>query len=228
MTRKSSYVGPETVIASVEDAVIAVDLAQRVVLYNHGAERIFGWGAQEMIGQPLKRLLPERFHETHAEYVNSFSAADANTRRMGEGKVVYGMRKNGEEFAVDASISQTTTPEGRLFTVRLREASESSESDLEKVRLAARLSGLLETAMDGIISMDASQRIVLYNTSAETIFGWPTAQVLGRPLDMLIPSRFRFSHWEQVRRFGETGVTSRRARGHSLVFGLRVLVPMQT
>lgn len=203
------------------DAIISVDHSQRVVIYNRAAERIFGWLAEEMIGQPLQRLLPERFRRSHADSIRRFGTTGATMRRMGASRVVYGLRKTGEEFPAEASISHVVTSEGRLFTVILRDVTERHESDQEQMRLAARLSGLLESAMDGIISMDSNQRIVLYNRAAESIFGWRAVQVLGRPLDMLMPRRFRFNHWEQVRRFGETGITSRRMGSNKLIYGLR-------
>ncbi|MCI5068231.1 PAS domain S-box protein [Acidovorax sp.] len=126
------------------DAIISVDHSQRVVIYNRAAERIFGWLAEEMIGQPLQRLLPERFRRSHADSIRRFGTTGATMRRMGASRVVYGLRKTGEEFPAEASISHVVTSEGRLFTVILRDVTERHESDQEQMRLAARLSGLLE------------------------------------------------------------------------------------
>jgi PAS domain S-box-containing protein len=206
---------------SAMDAIISVDQAQRIVLYNRAAERIFGWPPAQMIGQPLERLIPERFHRSHSDHVRRFGETGVTSRRMSGSTVVHGLRQNGEEFPVDASISQVDTPEGKLFTVILRDVTERLESEQEQARLAARLSGLLESAMDGIITMDEGQRIILYNRAAENIFGWPAVQVIGRPLDMLMPKRYRQRHKELVRRFGETGVTSRRMGGTTVIHGLR-------
>ena len=86
---------------------------------------------------------------------------------------------------------------------------------------AARLASLLDSAMDAIISVDEAQSIVLYNQAAERIFGWPAEKAIGQPLTMLIPERFRSAHGEHVRRFGSTGVTSRRMSGTKVVYGLR-------
>ena len=85
----------------------------------------------------------------------------------------------------------------------------------------ARLAGLLESAMDAIISVDEAQNIVIYNRAAERIFGWPADQAIGQPLSMLIPERFQSAHAGHVRRFGETGVTSRRMSGATVVYGRR-------
>ncbi|HSI53952.1 MAG: PAS domain-containing sensor histidine kinase [Ramlibacter sp.] len=86
---------------------------------------------------------------------------------------------------------------------------------------AARLSGLLESAMDAIITTDEQQRIVLYNRAAERIFGWPARDVIGASLTMLMPERFRGRHEAHVRRFGATGQTSRRMGGTAVLYALR-------
>ena len=86
---------------------------------------------------------------------------------------------------------------------------------------AALLAGLLDSAMDGIITVDHAQRIVLYNRAAETIFGWPRADVLGQSLDRLMPKRFHAGHSEHIRRFATTGVTTRRMGDGMVIHGLR-------
>jgi PAS domain S-box-containing protein len=208
-------------VDSAMDAIISVDEQQRIVLYNRAAEKIFGWKAAEMLGQPLERLIPERFHQDHAGHVRRFGQTGVTSRRMSGSTVVHALRSNGQEFPIDASISQVDTPEGKLFTVILRDATERIEAAKAQARLAARLTGLLDSAMDGIITIDANQRVIMYNAAAEKIFGWPAAQVVGEPIDMLIPQRFRKAHHGQVDEFGRTGVTSRRMGGSSVIRGLR-------
>ncbi|MDI1237551.1 MAG: PAS domain S-box protein [Polaromonas sp.] len=86
---------------------------------------------------------------------------------------------------------------------------------------AALLAGVLDSAMDAIITVDEQQRIVLFNRAAEEVFGWPRQAVLLQPLEKLIPRRFHPGHAEHVKRYGSTGVTSRRMGGRSVVYGLR-------
>ncbi|MES3000107.1 MAG: PAS domain S-box protein [Pseudomonadota bacterium] len=208
-------------VDSAMDAIITADGSQRIVMYNRAAEKIFGWPPAEVMGEPLTKLVPQRFRAHHGEHVRTFGATGETSRRMGGSSIVYALRANGEEFPVDASISQLDTPEGKLFTVILRDATERIRAQQEQQRLTARLSGLLDSAMDGIITIDESQLITLYNPAAERIFGWTAAQVLGEPLTKLIPQRFEGSHAEHVRRFGATGVTSRRMGGSAVVYGRR-------
>ncbi len=209
------------VLDSAMDAIITTDEQQKIILFNRAAERIFGWPRGEIMGQPLERLIPSRFRGSHAAQVRRFGQAGVTSRRMGALNVVYGVRAGGEEFPMDASISQLDTPRGKLFTVILRDITERLRAEQEQARLAARLSGLLDSAMDAIITVDESQRIVLYNRAAERIFGWPSQQAMGRTLDFLMPERFRATHAAHVRRFGTTGVTSRNMGDGTVLYGLR-------
>ncbi len=203
------------------DAIISVDEAQTILLYNNAAEKIFGWPAEQAIGQRLEMLIPERFQPAHAVHVKRFAETGVTSRRMSGATVVYGRRSTGEEFPVDASISQVDTPEGKLFTVILRDVSARVHAEQQQSRLAARLSGLIDSAMDGIITLDQKQDIILYNRAAEKIFGWPSAEVMGRSLDVLLPQRYRQGHFEHIRRFATLGVTSRRMGDGTVIYGLR-------
>jgi len=208
------------VLDSAMDAIITVDEQQKIVLYNAAAEKIFGWPRQEILGQPLGRLIPTRFRAGHVGHVEHFGHTGATARRMGA-RTVHGLRANGEEFPLDASISHMDTPGGKLFTVILRDITERLHAEEDHARLAGRLSGLLDSAMDAIITVDESQHIVLYNRAAEKTFGWPSEEVLGGSLERLMPKRFQGEHGRHVRRFSETGVTSRRMGDGTVVYGLR-------
>ncbi len=205
------------VLDSAMDAIITVDEQQNIILYNRAAEKIFGWPRQKVLHQSLQRLIPDRFRQDHARHVERFGSIGATSRRMGTLNVVYGLRANGEEFPLDASISHLDTPEGKLFTVILRDITERLQAQEEHLRLAA----LLDSAMDGIITVNEAQSIVLYNQAAEKIFGWPSEQALGQPLNKLMPERFRASHGAHIQRFAATGVTSRRMGDGTVIYGLR-------
>src|SRR5262249_23025056 len=87
--------------------------------------------------------------------------------------------------------------------------------------LEAQFAGILASAMDGIIAVDAEQRIVLFNAAAEQMFGWSAGDAMGQPLDRFIPERFRAVHREHVEAFGRTNITRRRMGTLSAVVGLR-------
>jgi len=124
---------------SAMDAIITVDSDQNVILYNKAAERIFGWPTREMLGQPLTRLIPQRHRDAHGGQVRRFGQTGTTSRRMGDGTVLYGLRAGGEEFPLEASISQLDTAQGKLYTVILRDVT-------ERVRAAEELSAFASAA----------------------------------------------------------------------------------
>lgn len=129
---------------SAMDAIITTDENQAIVMYNRAAERIFGWPAQQVRGMSIGELIPERYRHEHAHHVRQFGATGVSSRRMSGSTVVYGRRANGEEFPVDASISQLDTPEGKLFTVILRDVTERVRAQQELATFAAQASAIRE------------------------------------------------------------------------------------
>jgi two-component system, NarL family, sensor histidine kinase UhpB len=113
------------IIRSSMEAIITLDEAQRVVIFNPAAELVFGLSAMEAIGAPLSRFIPERFRAAHAQHVEQFGETGVTERQMGRAqRVLYGLRANGEEFPIEASISQIRDNSGKLFTVMLRDVTE--------------------------------------------------------------------------------------------------------
>lgn len=109
------------------DAIVSIDEDHRITLFNQGAEEIFGYTADEAIGEELEILLPEGVQQLHAAHVREFSNSDEASRRMGERGDIYGRRKNGELFPAEASISKQTV-EGRwYYTAVLRDVTEARQ-----------------------------------------------------------------------------------------------------
>ena len=129
---------------SAMDAIITVDDAQHIVMYNRAAERIFGWAPEQVKGQPLSMLLPPRFRAMHGQHMQRFGATGVTSRRMSGSTVVYGQRANGDEFPVDASISQLNAPEGKLYTVILRDVTERVRAQEDLAALAKQAAAIRE------------------------------------------------------------------------------------
>jgi len=122
-----------------------VDSEQHVILYNKAAERIFGWPTREMLGQPLTRLIPRRHQGAHGEQVKRFGQTGITSRRMGDGTVLYGLKASGEEFPLEASISQLDTTHGKLYTVILRDVTERVRANEELSAFASAAHAIRES-----------------------------------------------------------------------------------
>jgi PAS domain S-box-containing protein len=128
------------IVSSAMDAIIATDIERRIVLFNNAAEEMFGCSEQEALGAPIDRFIPQRFRSTHSAQMRSFGESAATTRVMGG---LCAMRANGQEFPIDASISQVESAGTKLYTVIIRDITERLQAETavkeseERFRLVA-------------------------------------------------------------------------------------------
>ena len=132
----------ESVIDSAMDAIISIDEAQQVVVFNAAAERMFGCAAAEALGQPLDRFIPVRLRATHRKHVRAFGATGVTSRAMGKLGDLTALRADGREFPIEASISQAEVGGAKLFTVILRDITERKEAEEALSRSEGRLRAL--------------------------------------------------------------------------------------
>src|SRR6266567_4065499 len=111
------------IVESAMDPIVTVDEQQRILVFNAAAEHVFGCPRAEVLGKPLDRFIPERFRGAHAAHVSGFGEGTIVSRRMGTLRVVTGLRRNGIEFPIDASISQVSEGDSKFYTVILRDVS---------------------------------------------------------------------------------------------------------
>lgn len=151
MTRASSELRSNearwsAVLASAMDGIVAVDESQRIVIYNPAAERIFGWSFQETMGRPLGMLIPTEHRGAHELQVRQFGRTGETSRRMGggAGAVVSGLRKGGEIFPIEASISHVDRGGDQLYTVIIRDVTEAVRARDDLAQMAAQASRVRE------------------------------------------------------------------------------------
>ncbi|HET7623598.1 MAG TPA: ATP-binding protein [Gemmatimonadaceae bacterium] len=126
------------IVALSADAIICVDRTQRIILFNRGAERIFGYTSGEVIGKPLGTLLPARHRSAHTRQVRDFARSETVARRMGDRGEIVGLRKGGEEFPAEASISRVEVEGDVFYAAVLRDVSERRQSEEDRARLMER------------------------------------------------------------------------------------------
>jgi PAS domain S-box-containing protein len=117
------------IIRSSREAIITIDENQQILMFNPMAEQVFGIPAAEAVGTLLERLMPNRFRRAHPMHVHQFGITGVSDRQMGRQRVLFGLRANGDEFPIEASISQIHDADGKLYTVVLRDVTERVRAD---------------------------------------------------------------------------------------------------
>ncbi len=190
------------VIGSAMDAIITVDEGQRIVLFNAAAERMFVYPSEDAVGEPLDRFIPERFRAGHSKHVEDFGRTNVTKRTMGALGAIFGLRADGEEFPIEASISQLESEGRKFYTVILRDITERKRAD-EALKEHARILDLAP-----VLIRDLEGRILLWNTGAEQMYGWKSEEALDksthallqtvfpRPLEEIKALLYSRGHWE--------------------------------
>ncbi len=134
---RESRLRQQGMIQSAMDAIIAIDGGQRIVLFNPAAEKMFGCPASEALGSSIDRFIPEPFRRAHRDHVRRFGATGTTSRQMGALGSLWGLRQGGEEFPIEASISQLLVGGQKLFTAILRDITERKRHE-EQTQLLLR------------------------------------------------------------------------------------------
>lgn len=162
------------------------DSEGRIVLVNQEIERLFGYPREELLGKPVEVLIPLRFREGHSDFRALFLSAP-RVRAMGAGRELYGQRKDGSEVPIEIGLTPVATDEG-LFVL----------SSVVDIRARKKAEGLLRVAVEsspaGMVMVDAGGQILLVNKEIERMFGYAREELLGRPIEMLVPLRSQASH----------------------------------
>lgn len=117
------------ILNNADEAIISIDERQQIQLFNQGAEKIFGYRAEEIMGQPLDILLPKVFRRLHRHHISQFGQATEQSRNMANrNSNVFGRRKDGDQFPAEASVAKLQTKSGMIFTVMLKDISERQQT----------------------------------------------------------------------------------------------------
>jgi protein-histidine pros-kinase len=172
------------------DAILIVNATGRMVLANAQTQAVFGYARDELIGHPVEMLLPQRYRHQHLGHRVGFFE-QPRKRSMGAGLELFGQRRGGEEFAVEISLSPLDMEESMMVMCAVRDLTDRHEARRKAER---QFRDLLESAPDAMVIVDAQGKIVLVNSQAVALFGWRHEEMLGQPIELLVPQRLRAAH----------------------------------
>ena len=186
------------------DGIIVIDAKGRIEGFNPGAERLFGYPESEVVGRNVSLLMPSPHHEEHDGYLQRYLAT-GEARIIGLGREVMGRRRDGSSFPVHLSVGEMSIGGERKFTGMLRDLTRRMNLEGRLGASEARWQAVVESAVDGIIVIDAHGRVETFNPAAERLFGYTADEVMGHNVDMLMPSPYREEHDTYLSRYLATG-----------------------
>ena len=160
------------IIGSAMDAIIAVDDAQRIVLFNAAAEKIFVCPSNEAIGGPVERFIPQRFRAGHSARVHRFAESGISNRTLRR-STLWGLRANGEEFPIEASISKVESGGKKFFTVVIRDVTERQRAEEALRASEERLRLAQQAARIGTFEWNIQTGVNTWTPELEAMYGLP-------------------------------------------------------
>ena len=176
-------------LESAPDGVVIADADGRIVLVNEQTEELFGYRREELLNKPIETLLPKRDRESYGGHRTAY-IADPEAGPMDIGVDLIVRRKNGTEFPVDISLSTMNTEDGRLAIAFVRDTTERARVEEVRRKSDERFRALIESAPDAVIITDGDGKIILANDQCQELFGYAREELLGKPVETLLPERF--------------------------------------
>jgi PAS domain S-box-containing protein len=180
---ESKYRG---LLEAAPDAMVVVNQGGQIVLLNLQAEQQFGYRRDELLGQPVKNIIPEGFAERLLAD-GTRTAAEALAQVIGTGIELSARRKDGSEFPIELMLSPLESEEGILVTTAIRDISLRKAADRQLEIAENRYRGLLEAAPDAMLLVNPAGEVVLINVQAKKQFGYGRGEILGQLVTKLIP-----------------------------------------
>jgi PAS domain S-box-containing protein len=189
------------VVETAVDGVILIDAQGGVLMFNPACEKLFQYAADEVIGQNVKVLMPALYRDAHDGYLTNYHSS-GERKIIGIGREVLGRRKNGSTFPMHLSVGETKQDEGSsIFVGILHDLTERERVEGILRESAAQLRAVVDTAVDGVILIDADGRILKFNPACEKLFRYQAEEVIGQNVRMLMPEPYRSGHDGYIRNF---------------------------
>ena len=200
------------VVESAPNAIVMIAATGVIEMINAQAERMFVYSRNELLGQPIEMLVPERYRRNHPHLRTSFFERPVS-RWLGAGRDLYGLRKDGGEIPVEIGLNPIETDQGTMVLAAVVDIS-------VRKRLEERLHQVVESSPNAIVMIAPTGFIDMVNAQAERMFGYSRNELLGQPIEMLVPERYRRNHPDLRASFFERPISRPMGAGRDL-YGLR-------
>src|SRR5664280_2899081 len=172
----------ESLLEAVPDALVGMDQAGVIRFVNHQTELLFGYGRDDVVGQPIQTLVPEYLWEVYSEHREEYFA-DPRSRSMGLDLQLIGRHQDGTELPVNISLSYLDTGDVLLVITAVSEVTRHAQA-LEDFKL---LAAIVEHSNDAIIAKTLDEIVTCWNPAAERMYGYSSEELLGMSIDRLSP-----------------------------------------
>ena len=207
------------IVDTAVDAIVVIDRTGTIRSVNHATEGLFGYAAEELIGCNVKRLMPEPYAGQHDTYLANYLHT-GNKKIIGIGREVVGQRKDGSVFPMDLSVGEARDGDEPVFIGIIRDITDRKAAEFAQRESELRLRSIIDTVPDAIVVIDAQGTIQSFSPAAERLFGYDSGEVIGRNVNILMPTPYREAHDGYLGRYLRTG--ERRIIGIGrVVVGLR-------
>ncbi|MDH5514468.1 MAG: PAS domain S-box protein [Gammaproteobacteria bacterium] len=206
-----------TILDTAVDGFVTIDSHGIIDTINPAGARLFGYEAGELVGRNVSCLMPEPYSTEHDGYLHRYLET-GEARIIGKGRRVTGQRKDGSTFPMNLSISEMFLDDRRMFVGLVRDITEKVQTEASAHRNEVMRSAIVDTNLDGIVTIDASSHIIEFSPVAEEIFGYQRKDVMGKSMtELIIPPEMRDMHNSGMQKYLETG--------EGAILGNRIEVP---
>lgn len=204
MPQRSAENRLQAIIDTAVDGIIIIDTGAIVRLYNPACERLFGFTAAEVLGRNVSMLMPQPYRGEHDGYVNAYNRT-RQKKIIGIGRDVTGQRKDGSTFPMHLSVGECPDGDETMFVGIIHDISVQKRAEAELRQREAHLRSIVEAAPDAVIVIDERGIIETFSPTAERLFGYRAAEIIGKNVSGLMPSPYREQHDSYLARYLRTG-----------------------
>lgn len=192
------------IVETVVDGIITINPQGIIETVNPATLKMFGYAEDELLGQNIKILMPDPYRSEHDGYLaHHMHTGEKNV--IGIGREVQGQRKNGEIFPLELAVSEMEVSGKKMFTGIVRDITERKQAEARQKESEARTKAIINTVVDGIITINMRGIIETVNPATLKIFGYEADEMIGQNVKMLMPNPYHDEHDGYLKHYDDTG-----------------------